>query len=209
MVLNCAWESKSWSASLHLFLVVYFSVQQDSLLFDRKEKLIWISPVAVGGRRVNLRILSVPVMIGACSISLGSPRITSDFWNNVVIEGQNWLADLQKSSAELMTIWPDFTIFNCATYPVHGPFAMIGFIIMPINQQIGTVGGISLKDEERPELRCTSVTPRITFVSAICFFFDDEIDTYQRCYTSVTATLIEVFCSYSFNFINVIALSCP
>ena len=45
-------------------------VQQGPLLFDRKKKLIWISPVVVGGNCVNLLILSVPGIIGASSISL-------------------------------------------------------------------------------------------------------------------------------------------
>ena len=46
-----------------------FRVQQSSLLFNRKKKLMWVSPVAVGGHCVNLRIVSVPGMIGASSIS--------------------------------------------------------------------------------------------------------------------------------------------
>ena len=54
-----------------------------------------------------------------------------------------------------------YKIFKYATYPVHGSFAMMGFIIMPINQQIGTVGGNKLKDKARPELRC---------MSALCVF---------------------------------------
>ena len=48
----------------------------------------------------NLKMLSVPGMICASSISLGTLRITSDFSNNMVIEGQNWFEVSQKSSAE-------------------------------------------------------------------------------------------------------------
>ena len=88
--------------------------------------LVWFSPVAVGWLRVNMWILSVPGMIGASSISLGSLRITSNFWNNVVIEEENWSATLQKSSAGLMIIWPDLIwrnkFFICATYVIYGLF---------------------------------------------------------------------------------------
>ena len=103
------------------FLVVYLWVQQSSLLFDRKEKLIWVSPVALGRHGVNLWILSVPFMIGAFSKSLGSLRITSDFWNNMVIQRQSWFPASQKSSAELMIIWPDFTWRN-TTFLTTLPF---------------------------------------------------------------------------------------
>ena len=54
---------------------------------------------------------------------------------------------------------------------------------MPIDQQIGTVGGNKLKDEARPELCCTSITPKNNFCQRYIFphFFDDEINTRQHC----------------------------
>ena len=86
-----------------------------------------------------------------------------------------------------------YNIFNCATYLVHGPFAMVGFIIMPIDQQIGTVGGNKFKDEARPELQYTSITLKNNFCQHYMFlyFSDDEINAHQRCYPWMIATLIE------------------
>ena len=53
-----------------------------------------------------------------------------------------------------------YNICNCTTNPIHGLFAMMGFIIMPIDQQIGTVGENKFKGQVRTELRSTFVAPK-------------------------------------------------
>ena len=118
----------------------------------------------------------------------------------------NWGAKLVRSLTKIFCRVEDYLtrlhltkyMFNCVTYPFHGPFGMMGFIIMSIDQQIRMVGRNKLKDEARPELRCTSITPKNNFCQCYMFlhFFDDETNTHQRCYPWTIATLIEVFCSY-------------
>ena len=188
MLLNCTREPKSWSTCPRLLIVTYFWIQRGSLLFDRNKKLTWVSPVPLGRHLLNFWILSVP---GASSVSLASLRITSDFWNNVVIDQQNLFAALQESSVVLMIIWLDFpwrntSILIVPPIPLMGPlpwWATLQCQSMPIDQQIGTVGGNKLKDEARPELCCTSITPKNNFCQRYIFphFFDDEINTRQHC----------------------------
>ena len=112
----------------------------------------------------------------------------------------NWRAKLVHSLTKIFCRVDDnltwlhptkYSIF--ATYLVHGPFAMVGFIIMSIDQQIGTVGGNKYKGEARPELQYTSITLKNNFCQHYMFlyFSDDEINAHQRCYPWMIATLIE------------------
>ena len=122
---------------------------------------------------VNLWIFSIAGMIDPPSI--GSLRITSDIWNNVVIEVKK--CSFTKIFWRVDDNLTQYKIFDGATYPIYGLFAMIGFIIMPIDQRIKTVGGNKLQDKARPEFHSQFIFPKNNVCQHYMFlhFSDDEI----------------------------------
>lgn len=162
-------------ASIHVFLLTVSGCA--SKLHARTEIMVYVPAFFISD---------------ISSVSLASLRITSDFWNNVVIDQQNLFAAVQESSAVLMIIWLDFPWRNTSILIVP-PIPLMGSLpwwatlqcqSMPIDQQIETGGGNKLKDEARPELCCTSITPKNNFCQRYMFphFFDDETYTHQHCY---------------------------
>ena len=66
-----------------------------------------------------------------------------------------------------------YNICNCTTNPVHKLFAMMGFIIMPIDQQIGTVGENKFKGQVRPELPSSKILFSVLYFVAIFLYIFD------------------------------------
>ena len=133
---------------------IFFGVQQGSLLLDRKKKnglgffgSSWRTLRELGNFKCS--------WYKWCFFNI--TRFTNNqMW--FLKQHGNWRAKLICSFTNIFCRVDDnlsqlhlmkYNIFNCATYLAHGSFPIMGFIIMPIDQQSATVGGNKLKDEAR------------------------------------------------------------